>query len=79
MNWNLILILSVSFCILCSACESEDSQRSNQSPDNDTTPQPTEQLTVPPPRLEDWSMFMYDLRFSGKSPDRILKPPLKLR
>ena len=34
---------------------------------------------MPQTRPEDWAMFMYDLRFSGRSPDRTLKPPLNLR
>ena len=57
-----------------------DSQQKQQ------TQQPTEQQPVPsevmkpitPPRAEDWYTFMYDLGFSGVSPDQNLAPPLEL-
>ncbi|MXZ00346.1 PQQ-binding-like beta-propeller repeat protein [Candidatus Poribacteria bacterium] len=57
-----------------------DSQQKQQ------TQQPTEQQPVSsevmepimPPRPEDWRTFMYDLGFSGNSPDETLKPPLDL-
>ena len=57
-----------------------DSQQKQQ------TQQPTEQQPVPsevmkpvtPPRAEDWYTFMYDLGFSGVSPDQSLAPPLEL-
>ena len=57
-----------------------DSQQKQQ------TQQPAEQQPVPsevmepitPPRAEDWHTFMYDLGFSGMSPDQNLAPPLEL-
>ena len=73
MNRKFILFL-ISFVLLW-GCQSQD---------QDTQPtsksQPKSQPIVPavPTRPEDWPMFMYDLHFSGRSPDPTLKPPLKL-
>ena len=79
MAWRLILVLLVSFVVLL-GCQSQDSQstKSTKSP-VETSPGSTGGLGVPQTRPEDWAMFMYDLRFSGRSPDRTLKPPLNLR
>ena len=76
MAWRLILVLLVSFVVLL-GCQSQDSQ-STKSP-VETSLGSTGGLGVPQTRPEDWAMFMYDLRFSGRSPDRTLKPPLDLR
>lgn len=41
------------------------------------SPEVAESVT-PPPRAEDWHMFMSNLDFSGISPDKSLAPPLEL-
>ena len=63
-------------CCLLWACQSKDSQDQAKK-----APPPT-QLDQSPPVIatqpQDWPMFMYDLYFSGRSPDQNLKPPLEL-
>jgi len=75
MNRKFILFL-ISFFLLW-GCQSQDQ---NTQPTAKPKPQPKSPPVVPtvPPRPEDWPMFMYDLHFSGRSPDQTLKPPLKL-
>ncbi len=79
MNRKFILFL-ISFFLLW-GCQSQDQ---NTQPTSKPKSQPESQLKSPPvvpavpTRPEDWPMFMYDLHFSGRSPDQTLKPPLKL-
>ena len=79
MNRKFILLL-ISFLLLW-GCQSQD-QNTQPSPKSKSQPetQPKNPPVVPavPTRPEDWPMFMYDLHFSGRSPDQKLKPPLKL-
>ena len=79
MAWRLILILSVPFMVLI-GCQSQDSR---EAQDAVSTKSPAEtsrgKPSIPQTRPEDWTMFMHDPHFSGKSPDQTLKPPLKLR
>ena len=79
MNRKLILFL-ISFFLLW-GCQSQDQNTPPTSkPKAQSEAQPKSPPVVPPvpTRPEDWPMFMYDLHFSGRSPDRTLKPPLKL-
>ncbi len=70
-----LFVLAISLIVW--GCDSEQKQQ---------TQQPTEQQLVSsevmepimPPRPEDWRTFMYDLGFSGNSPDETFKPPLEL-
>ena len=75
MNRKFILLL-ISF-VLFWGCQSQDQNTPSTSKSKS---QPETQPIVPavPTRPEDWPMFMYDLHFSGRSPDQTLKPPLKL-
>ena len=79
MNRKFILLLISLFLLW--GCESQDQKT---QPTSKPKPQPEAQPKSPPvvPAVpthpEDWPMFMYDLHFSGRSPDRTLKPPLKL-
>ena len=79
MNRKFILFL-ISFFLLW-GCQSQDQ---NTQPTSKPKSQPESQLKSPPvvpavpTRPEDWPMFMYDLHFSGRSPDQTLTPPLKL-
>lgn len=69
--------LIVLMCLLVWGCDSEEKKQ---------TQRPTAQQPIPsevmepvtPPRAEDWHTFMYDLGFSGISPDKSLTPPLEL-
>lgn len=69
-------------CWLLWGCQSKDSQDQAKP----SSP-PTQAVQSPPvvapkpvvaPQPQDWPMFMYDLYFSGRSPDPNLKPPLEL-
>ena len=58
-------------------CDSQQKQQTQQPAGQQ--PVPSEVIEpAPPPRAEDWRTFMYDLGFSGMSPDATLKPPLDL-
>ena len=79
MNRKFILFL-ISFFLLW-GCQSQDQNTQPTSkPKAQPEAQPKSLPVVPavPTRPEDWPMFMYDLHFSGRSPDQTLKPPLKL-
>ena len=75
--WNTKQVLALLILLLLWGCDSQQKQQ---------TQQPTEQQSIPseviepvtPPRAEDWHTFMYDLGFSGISPDKSLAPPLGL-
>lgn len=58
-------------------CDSQDSQKQHPPAQRQGSPEEAAPA-VPSPRPEDWHMFMYDLAFSGQSPDKTLKPPLTL-
>lgn len=58
-------------------CNSQDEKQKSPPTAQDSTP-PKVTTPVKPPRPEDWHMFMNDLQFSGKSPDKVLKPPLQM-
>ena len=67
----------VLVCVLMWGCDSRQKQQTQRP----AVPQsiPSEVMEpVTPPRAEDWHTFMYDLGFSGISPDKNLTPPLEL-
>lgn len=67
----------VLVCVLVCGCDSQQKQQTQQP--TGQQPIPSEVMEpVTPPRPEDWHTFMYDLGFSGMSPDKSLEPPLKL-
>ena len=69
--------LIVLMFLLVWGCDSQQKQQTQQP----TGQQPvTSEVIEPvtPPRAEDWRTFMYDLGFSGMSPDQSLAPPLAL-
>ena len=58
-------------------CDSQQKQQTQQPAEQQ--PVSSEVMEpVTPPRAEDWHTFMYDLGFSGVSPDQNLAPPLEL-
>ena len=70
------LFVLVGFVIVC-GCDSQQKQQTQQPAGQQ--PIPSEVMEpIKPPRPEDWRTFMYDLGFSGMSPDEALKPPLGL-
>lgn len=75
-----VILLLISFFLLW-GCQAQDQ---NKQPTSKQKAQPESQPKSPPVvpavpiRPKDWPMFMYDLHFSGRSPDRTLKPPLEL-
>ena len=75
MNRTFIPFLMIFFLLW--GCQSQDQ---DTQPTSKPKSQPKSLPIVPavPTGPEDWPMFMYDLYFSGRSPDRTLKPPLKL-
>ena len=79
MNRKFALLL-ITFFLLW-GCQSQDQKTQPTSkPKSQPETQPKSPPVVPAvaTRPEDWPMFMYDLYFSGRSPDQTLKPPLKL-
>ena len=70
------IFLFIPLFLLC-GCNSQDTPQKPPLPTQETDT-PDVVRTVVLPRPEDWHMFMYDLQFSGKSPDKELKPPLNL-
>lgn len=70
------LFVLVVFLIVW-GCDSQQKQQIQQPAGQQ--PVPSEVIEpITPPRAEDWHTFMYDLGFSGTSPDKTLKPPLDL-
>jgi outer membrane protein assembly factor BamB/Tol biopolymer transport system component len=61
---------------LLSGCNSQEKPQNSPAPKTDSPEVITPPIT--PLRAEDWHMFMHDLQLSGKSPDKIIKPPLQL-
>ncbi len=77
--WNTKYILFLLLFIIWS-CDSQQNRQPAPRPDDSLEQNPTMPIesVTPSARTEDWSMFMYDLDFSGRSPDEILTPPLEL-
>ncbi len=78
-TWNKKYIL-LPLLLFVWSCDSQNNQGASPSPDasiGQKSPLPPE-TAMPSPSAEDWHMFMYDLDFSGRSPDKTLIPPLKL-
>ena len=75
MNRTLVLFL-VGCCSLW-ACQSQDTPQTS-GVEGQTQPGDGQIISPSLPHPEDWPMFMYNLHFSGRSPDKALKPPLKL-
>ncbi|MXV73410.1 PQQ-binding-like beta-propeller repeat protein [Candidatus Poribacteria bacterium] len=76
-HWNRKKVLVLLVLLLLWGCDSQQKQQAQQP----TSQQPVSSDAmepVTPPRAEDWHTFMYDLGFSGISPDKSLAPPLKL-
>ncbi len=72
---SLFVLFLISFYFL-SGCDSKE-----KSQDSTTSPSDTSEIKAPhvtPPRAEDWHMFMNDLQYSGRSPDKKISPPLQL-
>lgn len=63
--------------LLVWGCDSQQKPQTQQpTAQQSAVPEATE--LVPPPRAEDWYMFMNNLGFSGISPDKSITPPLQL-
>ncbi len=75
--WNTKQILVLLILLLVWGCDSQQKQQTQQpAGQQPVSSEVTEPVT--PPRAEDWHTFMYDLGFSGISPDKSLAPPLEL-
>ena len=73
------ILLLLSCCLLW-GCQSQDTQNTSTSSKSKEAFRLDQQAApTAHPDAGDWPMFMYDLHFSGKSPDQVLKPPLELR
>lgn len=59
-------------------CDAEQKEQAAQSTEGQRVSSEALGTATPPPRATDWHTFMYDLGFSGRSPDETLKPPLDL-
>lgn len=59
-------------------CDAEQKEQAAQSAEGQRVSSEALGTATPPPRATDWHTFMYDLGFSGRSPDETLKPPLDL-
>lgn len=82
---NLILILTFFCMIAFWGCDSNEKSVSSKgkSPKSQGQTQHTRERKPADSSLssspDDWTMLMYDLKHSGKSPDKSLKPPLELK
>ena len=76
MNRTFVLLLLA--CWMLCACQSQDSRKQQPTSKAETSTQRARPPATTLPRSTDWPMFMYDMYFSGQSPDQHLKPPLKL-
>ena len=75
--WNRKYWIVLVF-LLVFGCDTAEKESSRPSDDKESV-SPEVPAAVPPPlRAEDWHTFMYDLNFSGNSPDKHLAPPLEL-
>ncbi|MFQ6041608.1 MAG: PQQ-binding-like beta-propeller repeat protein, partial [Candidatus Poribacteria bacterium] len=73
---NIYMIGILVVCLFLAACRADKPKQSSQK----TNPRVQTRLKQPIKADEsDWTMYMYDLNFTGRSPDKILRPPLSLR
>ena len=64
--------------LLIWGCDSQEKKQAQQSETQQPVSSEVAEPVTPPPRAEDWHMFMHNLSFSGISPDKSLTPPLEL-
>lgn len=64
--------------VLVWGCDSQNSQQNQQPPAPRYVSPEVAAPIVPSQRVEDWHMHMHDLKFSGQSSDKTLKPPLRM-
>jgi len=76
--WTRKYLIGIALLLGVWTCDSQDSQQKQHPPAQKQGSPEEAAPAVPSPRPEDWYMFMYDLAFSGQSPDKTLKPPLTL-
>ena len=72
---TLIILLAL---LLVWGCDSQQKKQTQQPTVQQQSVAPEATEPVPPPRAEDWHMFMHNLGFSGISPDNNITPPLEL-
>ena len=76
--WNRKQFIILLAFLFIWGCDSERKESSRQSERQQSVSPEVMESVTPPPRAEDWHMFMHNLDFSGVSPDTSLAPPLEL-
>lgn len=75
---KLTLFIFLVFLIACEKDKISEKQTEAQ-PNSDNLPNLSDAKPQQKPKNpNDWQMFMYDLAYKGISPDKVLKPPLKI-
>ena len=74
--WKPKSLIVFALLLVCGCDSPEKKQPQQPTAQQPAAPEATE--PVPPPRAEDWHMFMHNLGFSGISPDESMTPPLEL-
>ena len=69
-------VLLLAFLVVWGCDPQEKKQSQQPTVQQSAAPETVEPIV--PPRAEDWHMFMYNVSFSGVSPDKSLAPPLEL-
>ena len=73
---NIYSIAILLVCLLFAACHTDKPKQSSKK--TELRAQTRLQQSTAADE-SDWTMYMYDLNFTGRSPDTVLRPPLALR
>jgi len=76
---NVIFLFALLYLLSFWGCDSKE----ESTPKKEVTQKPAQKPTSPKKievvSPEDWTMLMYDIKQSGQSPEKSLKPPLELK
>ncbi len=78
---RLLKFILIFLLVLLISCEKDkiSEKQTGLQPNSNNLPNLSDaKLQQKPKDPNDWQMFMYDLAYKGISPDRVIKPPLKI-